>query len=191
MHGCVCVPLTIIVDVIVSTSSPGIRSIWESTVQNIMHSLPLIQFSSFVLLLLRLDSEHSLVEVDLALERPLQVFRLAEPVSLALEEDVLHLSAALLHSLDNPFGLRRRYDGVIGSLEDLPTCGQMPVKRRQREKMNQKRSCDPVRVPHWTALAEDLWDLFVRASYEIVHVLALELVCELHQLRLEHDQLWT
>jgi hypothetical protein len=112
-------------------------------------------------------------------------------VSLALEEDVLHQSAALLHSLDDPFGLRRRYDGVIGPLEDLPTCDQMLGKRRLREKTNQERGYDPVRVPHWTALAEDLWDLFVRPSHEIIHVLALELMGELRQLRLYHNQLWS
>jgi hypothetical protein len=178
----------------VFTSSPSIRSIWESTGKiscNSSHSYNFRPSPAFLLLPLRLNPEHSLVEVDLALERPLQVFRLAEPVSLALEEDVLHLSAALLHSIDDPFGLRRRYDGVIGPLEDLPTCDQMVVKRRVREKTNQERGYDLVRVPHWTALAEDLWDLFVRPSHEVIHVLALELMCELHQLQLEHNQLWS
>jgi hypothetical protein len=68
------VPPTVIVDNIVFTSSPSIRSIWESTGKISCipsHSYNFCPSPAFLLLPLRLDPKHPLVEVDLALERPL------------------------------------------------------------------------------------------------------------------------
>ena len=66
----------------------------------------------------RLQTKDLCEEIELSIERPLDVLRLAKPVLLALEQDICHWKTLLAKSLDHQFCLVGWHDFVFVTLKE-------------------------------------------------------------------------